>query len=122
MPRGSLRLSRGQIGFLGAGRMSDTQGDGTSSRYRKIELSGYQLPTGGPLSADEEREIARTIQDGNAALARLVEQLLPALETALESTDTSPLNRQALLGPALAGARQAVERHALSGGSDGEFV
>src|SRR5262249_15631663 len=68
---------------LGMGRMSDAQGDETSPRYRKIELDGYDLPIGGPLSADEEQEIGRTIQAGNAALARLVELLAPALEAAL---------------------------------------
>src|SRR6266545_4583923 len=94
--------------------MSDTQGDGPSRPYRKIELNGYMLPTGPPLSAQEERDRARTIQAGNAALSRLVELLAPSLEAALESADTSPLDRRDLLGHALTGARRAVERHALS--------
>jgi hypothetical protein len=102
--------------------MSDIQGDGTSSRYRKIELDGYDLPIGGPLSIDEVREAGRAIQAGNAALARLVELLAPALEAVLESADVSPFDRHTLLVPALAGARQAVEHHALSGAADGEFV
>src|SRR4051812_26508778 len=102
--------------------MADTQGDGPARPYRKIELSGYVLPTGRPLSAQEERELTRTIQAGNAALSRLVELLAPSLEAALASADTSPLDRRDLLGHALVGARRAVERHALSGASDGEFV
>lgn len=102
--------------------MADTQGDGPARPYRKIELSGYVLPTSRPLSAQEERELARTIQAGNAALSRLVELLAPSLEAALASADTSPLDRRDLLGHALVGIRRAVERHALSGVSDGEFV
>lgn len=102
--------------------MSDSQRDGTSRRYRKIELGGYNLPTRDALSADEEHAIARTIQTGNAALAGLIDLLVPGLEAALESTDISPLDRQVLLAPAMAGARQAVERYALSRASDGDFV
>jgi RNA polymerase sigma factor (sigma-70 family) len=102
--------------------MPDTRSDGPQRRYRKIQLDGYHLPKGAPLSADEERTIAWTIQNGNAALARLVELVVPALEGALESADVAPFDRRALLGPALAGARQAVERHALSRASAGEFV
>jgi RNA polymerase sigma factor (sigma-70 family) len=102
--------------------MADTEGGAASRRHRKIEFNGYELPTRDPLSAEEERQIARAIQSGNAALTRLVELLVPLVEATLASTDTSPLDRRALFDPALAGVRRAVERHALSGASDGEFV
>jgi RNA polymerase sigma factor (sigma-70 family) len=102
--------------------MADTQGDGPARPYRKIQLGGYVLPTGKPLSAQEEHELARTIQTGNTALSQLVELLAPSLEAALASVDTSPFDHRDLLGHALAGARRAVERHALSGAADGEFV
>jgi RNA polymerase sigma factor (sigma-70 family) len=102
--------------------MSDTQGDGSPRQYRKIELNGYEVPTRGRLSEDEERVCARTIQAGNAALLRLVDFLAPSLQAAIQSADTSPLDYRTLLEVALAGARRAVERHALSRSSDGEFV
>ena len=45
--------------------------------------------------AQEERELARTIQVGNAALTRLVELMAPSLQAALAPADTSPLDRRA---------------------------
>lgn len=102
--------------------MSDTQGHGSPRRCRKIELDGYRLPTAARLSEEEERACARRIQAGNTALVRLVDLLAPSLRSAIQSADTSPFDQRTLLDVALAGARRAVEHHALSEASESEFV
>src|SRR5690606_11691281 len=84
--------------------------------------SGYILPKLKPLSADEERNLARIIQAGNNALDRIAERLKPVIEATLSSVDTSPLDTRTLLAPALVGVRQAAEGHAASGKVDGEFI